>query len=85
MKKLLAGAAAVAMVAAVNLWATPAQAIDPSRLESADKNPNDWLTYHGSYKSWHYSGLDQINAANVKDLRVAWMHSPGRSTCPSAG
>ena len=32
-------------------WSGSASAIDPSRLESADKNPNDWLTYHGSYRS----------------------------------
>ena len=38
----------------------PAWAIDPDRIESADKNPNDWLTYHGSYRSWHFSLLDQI-------------------------
>ncbi len=80
MRKLLAGAATVAVAATVNLCAIPGHAVDPARLETADKNPNDWLTYHGSYKSWHYSGLDQINAGNVKDLRVAWMHSPGRST-----
>src|SRR5689334_14418724 len=54
--------------------------IDSQRLIDADKNPNDWLTYHGSYKSWHYSGLDQINADNVKNLQVAWINSPGRST-----
>jgi alcohol dehydrogenase (cytochrome c) len=67
----------------VALWgvlATSAWAIDPSRIESADKNPNDWLTYHGSYKSWHYSPLDQINVDNVDQLKVAWMHQPGRST-----
>jgi PQQ-dependent dehydrogenase (methanol/ethanol family) len=60
--------------------ATSAWAIDPSRIENADKNPNDWLTYHGSYKSWHYSPLDQINAGNVAKLQVAWTHFPGRST-----
>ncbi|HET6522382.1 MAG TPA: PQQ-binding-like beta-propeller repeat protein [Geminicoccaceae bacterium] len=60
--------------------ATSAFAIDPSRIEMAHKNPNDWLTYHGSYKSWHYSPLDQINADTVKNLKVAWMHFPGRST-----
>ncbi len=61
-------------------WSGPAWAIDPSRLESADKNPNDWLTYHGSYRSWHYSSLDQVNTDNVKRLRVAWSHHPGRTT-----
>jgi len=48
--------------------------VDTQRLADADKNPADWLTYHGSYKSWHYSGLDQINADNVKNLKVAWSH-----------
>ena len=33
--------------------------------------------YHQSYKSWNYSALDQINANNVKDLKVVWMHTPG--------
>jgi PQQ-dependent dehydrogenase (methanol/ethanol family) len=72
-------ACGVAVVALLGLAAS-AWAIDPSRIENADKNPNDWLTYHGSYKSWHYSPLDQINADNVDDLAVAWTHVPGRST-----
>ena len=54
--------------------------IDTQRLVDADKNPADWLTYHGSYKSWHYSGLDQINADNVKNLKVAWAHVTPHST-----
>jgi alcohol dehydrogenase (cytochrome c) len=41
---------------------------------------NDWTTYHGTYQSWHYSPLTQINTNNVKRLRVAWVHHPGRST-----
>ena len=69
----------VAVVALLGL-ASSAWAIDPSRIENADKNPNDWLTYHGSYKSWHYSPLDQIDADNVDGLAVAWTHVPGRST-----
>jgi PQQ-dependent dehydrogenase (methanol/ethanol family) len=80
MRHLLTTVAAVALGVAAGVAASPAQAIDPGRIQSADKNPNDWLTYHGSYKSWHYSGLDQVNASNVKDLQVAWMHSPGRAT-----
>jgi PQQ-dependent dehydrogenase (methanol/ethanol family) len=54
--------------------------VDSQRLANADKNPADWLTYHGSYKSWHYSGLDQINTSNVKNLKVAWSHATPRST-----
>jgi len=41
---------------------------------------NDWMTYHGSYQSWHYSPLTEINPDNIKRLQVAWVHHPGRST-----
>jgi alcohol dehydrogenase (cytochrome c) len=80
MRHLLASAAAAALGAAVGLSGPPAHAVDPSRIESADKNPNDWLTYHGSYRSYHHSALDQIDTTNVDRLKVAWMHSPGRVT-----
>src|SRR3954447_10704340 len=62
------------------LYVMPAMAADQPNLANADQNPNDWLTYHGSYKSYHFSPLDQINADNVKNLQVAWTHVPGRST-----
>ena len=52
--------------------------MDTARIAAG--SPNDWLTYHGAYNGWNYSGLDQINAGNVKDLSVAWIHVPGRST-----
>src|ERR1700745_1855086 len=55
-----------------------AQAVDPARIGPAGQN--DWLTYHGSYKSYHYSPLSQINTGNVSNLGVAWIHIPGRST-----
>ena len=62
------------------LTAAPAlaQPIDTARIAAG--NPNDWLTYHQSYNGWSYSGLDQINASNVKDLEVAWIHVPGHAT-----
>jgi alcohol dehydrogenase (cytochrome c) len=75
--KYLAGCAALALAA---MMSCPALAIDPSRLLSADQNANDWLTTHGSYKSYHYSPADQINAGNVKNLEVAWTHFPERAT-----
>ncbi len=55
-----------------------AQPVDTARIEAG--TPGDWLTYHGTYRSWHYSPLDQVNASNVKDLQVAWIHVPGKST-----
>ncbi|HTO84586.1 MAG TPA: PQQ-binding-like beta-propeller repeat protein [Methylomirabilota bacterium] len=50
------------------------------RILHAEKNPGDWLTYHGSYQGWHHSALNQINTQNVGQLKVAWMHQPGRAT-----
>jgi alcohol dehydrogenase (cytochrome c) len=74
----IAGGIAAACLAA---GATPLAAaeLDGNALLNADQNPNDWVMYHQSYKSWHYSPLDQINTGNVKELKVAWMHNPGGS------
>ncbi len=32
----------------------------------------EWPVYGGSLAAQHYSPLEQINARNVKDLKVAW-------------
>src|SRR6266700_6140730 len=73
-------AASVALAIGVTLAAssTFAQSVDTARIDAAGQN--DWLTYHGSYKSYHYSPLAQINTSNVANLSVAWIHMPGRST-----
>jgi alcohol dehydrogenase (cytochrome c) len=55
-----------------------AQPIDTARIAAG--SPNDWLSYRGAYNGWNYSGLDQINTASVKDIGLAWIHVPGRST-----
>ena len=67
-------------IAGMTLVAGPALAQTAQELEAANPNPNDWLSYHGTYKGYNFSGLDQINASNVKDLQVAWIHFPGRTT-----
>jgi alcohol dehydrogenase (cytochrome c) len=69
---------AVAMGFAAAAVPGKAQPIDSARI--ATGSPNDWLSNHGSYNGWNYSGLDQINPSTVKDLSVAWMHIPGKST-----
>jgi alcohol dehydrogenase (cytochrome c) len=56
-----------------------ARAQDANTLADAGSDGN-WLTYHGSYKSWHHSPLKQINSQNVKNLKVAWIEQVGRST-----
>ena len=70
-----------ALALGATLAAAPAFAqVSAQQLEAANPNPNDWLTYHATYKGYDYSPLDQINTGNVKDLQVAWMHFPGRTT-----
>src|SRR3954452_11131629 len=44
------------------------------------ENPNDWPQYHRTSNAWRYSPLDQITKANVKNLKVAWIHQPGDIT-----
>jgi alcohol dehydrogenase (cytochrome c) len=42
------------------------------RILNAEKDPGNWLTYHGTYASQSYSRLSQIAAANVKNLELEW-------------
>ncbi|MBV9219406.1 MAG: alcohol dehydrogenase, partial [Methylobacteriaceae bacterium] len=56
-KRSMTFAAFAALAVAWAASPASAQPIDTARIAAA--NPNDWLTYHGSYNSWNYSGLDQ--------------------------
>ncbi|HEV8318927.1 MAG TPA: PQQ-binding-like beta-propeller repeat protein, partial [Vicinamibacterales bacterium] len=44
------------------------------RLIRAAREPQNWLTYSGSYLSQRYSPLDQINLSNVKNLEQKWAY-----------
>ncbi len=46
--------------------------VDDARLLRAAREPQDWLTYGGSWDERRYSTLDQINTATVKQLGPAW-------------
>ena len=39
--------------------------------------PENWLMYRGTYNSWGYSPLEQINTQNVGDLVPVWSYSTG--------
>jgi len=41
------------------------------------RDPSNWATQLGDYAGTRYSRLDEINTANVRDLRVAWQFSTG--------
>ncbi len=48
----------------------------PSTLNAQGAAAN-WPTYGGDYSAWRYSKLDQINAANVKELVPIWAFQTG--------
>jgi alcohol dehydrogenase (cytochrome c) len=54
-----------------------ARNVTQDRLVNARSEPQNWLTYHGTYDGQRFSSLNQINAANVKNLKVAWMFQSG--------
>ncbi len=47
------------------------------RILQAPQEPQNWLTYSGSYRSWRYSTLDQINVSNAVNLSVQWVFQSG--------
>ncbi|MBS0250125.1 MAG: methanol/ethanol family PQQ-dependent dehydrogenase [Proteobacteria bacterium] len=55
--------------------ATPASANQD--VEALSGDPANWAIQSGDYSGHRYSKLDQINASNVGDLRVAWTFSTG--------
>ena len=66
----VAVAAAVVCAASVLIDAQ----VPYQRLLRAESEPQNWLTYGGSYKSQRYSALDQINKNTVSRLKMAWAY-----------
>jgi alcohol dehydrogenase (cytochrome c) len=57
-----------------------AAGVTVDRLVNAVREPNNWLMYWGNYQGSHYSGLNQIDAGNVAQLKAAWTFPmPGES------
>jgi alcohol dehydrogenase (cytochrome c) len=54
-----------------------AQSVTFERLVRAREEPHNWLTYYGAYDGQRYSALAQIDASNVRDLKVAWIFQYG--------
>lgn len=49
-----------------------AAAVNDERLQSAAKEPEQWMTHGGTYKEQRFSQLDQINTENIGELGLAW-------------
>src|SRR5512142_3031229 len=43
------------------------------RLLHPNDEPQNWLTYSGSYASQRYSLLKQVDTSNVKNLELKWV------------
>ncbi|WP_051670088.1 PQQ-dependent dehydrogenase, methanol/ethanol family [Bryobacter aggregatus] len=58
----------------------PAGGLSYERIRNASKEPQNWLTYWGDYAGKHFSQLQQITPANVKQLQAKWsVQMPGDS------
>jgi alcohol dehydrogenase (cytochrome c) len=44
------------------------------RIVDADREPQNWLTYHGSYNGQRHSLLNQITPENARDLTLKWVY-----------
>ncbi|HEY5082986.1 MAG TPA: PQQ-binding-like beta-propeller repeat protein, partial [Rhizomicrobium sp.] len=47
--------------------------ITSQRIEHAASEPQNWITYGGTYANQRYSTLTQINQGNVKNLEQQWI------------
>jgi alcohol dehydrogenase (cytochrome c) len=62
----------VVLTAAASLGAQT-RAVTSDRILKAASEPQNWLTYSGAYHGQRYSTLDQVTAANVKNLDLQWV------------
>jgi quinohemoprotein ethanol dehydrogenase len=54
--------------------AKPAAAVDVRRLTAADSEPGNWMGPGRDYAEQHFSPLKAIDAANAKQLGLAWFY-----------
>jgi alcohol dehydrogenase (cytochrome c) len=65
---------AACALALIGLAAGPLHAqVTFERLQRADQEPQNWLTYSGNLSGQRHSLLTQITPANVKDLELQWV------------
>ena len=51
--------------------------VSSDQLRNAADEPENWLTYSGSYFSQRYSTLEQVTPENVTDLEQKWVYQAG--------
>jgi alcohol dehydrogenase (cytochrome c) len=47
--------------------------VNSERLQATGTNPDEWLTYSGSYNGWRHTSLTEITPANVAQLKLRWI------------
>jgi quinohemoprotein ethanol dehydrogenase len=65
--------AGMVLAAALAACGGPA-AVNQARLEHADNEPGNWMSYGRTYSEQRYSPLSSINAQNVSQLGLAWTY-----------
>jgi methanol dehydrogenase (cytochrome c) subunit 1 len=76
MRKFLNSVSLLSVLIASPL-AMPAVAHADDKLEALTKSEDNWAMQGKNYSANHYSTLTQVNAENVKNLKVAWSFSTG--------
>jgi alcohol dehydrogenase (cytochrome c) len=61
------------LLAAASIPATITAQVTVDRLRNAASEPQNWLTYSGTYQSHRHTTLAQVTTANVKDLELKWV------------
>jgi alcohol dehydrogenase (cytochrome c) len=72
--RLASWLACAAALASMPLHGQVQSPVSADRLARAQNEPQNWLTYSGTFFSQRYSALDQITHSNVKNLEVKWMY-----------
>ena len=67
------GRIAASIGAAVLVSVSVSAQVSFDRLLHADREPQNWLTYSGSFRSERHTALTQITAENVKRLGPEWV------------
>tara|TARA_B100001765_G_scaffold191062_1_gene138166 strand:+ start:1066 stop:2673 length:1608 start_codon:yes stop_codon:yes gene_type:complete len=55
------------------------------QLLNASKDPENWLTYSGTYRSERFALQDQINISNVNQLKTIWAYQMQPSKLSGSG
>jgi len=77
MKILLTTVALITAGTALGGAALSTAALANDEVIKLAKDPKNWAMQLGNYEGQRYSTLDQINAQNVKNLKVDWSFSTG--------